>query len=424
VALLLLFLIVSAWIVCFRCFGPFSLVGALLLGFSAYSIPAVAGFYLSPSTRGLAIAPASQSAVALLAWAWTCAIASLVCGSRFRPAAVHRPSNCYLQWPRCRDLATLRIFSVVCAALSTAVFLSIVQNEGVLYFLEQRQTVLVESETQKMLWRWINLFGLISSLSCRSRFLSALFLSYIAIYFIAGDRTMLLISGVAVLVFFYDGNRQLTQWKRLVPVVLALLLGLLVFTGKPLYHAMKTQSLQPLALLFNDRYAIVNLSFFEPFVSHAILEDVLRRGFSYPLSDLVTGVAGQLLLVPSAFGIDSSAFNARITEDLYPRVRYGMAAHYLAQGWSVGGYTGVAVFVVLLFASVFALQHVANRSGHVARIFIVILGVTAGTYFYRNSMENLLAFLRQIVLVGAVLIGVSAVLVRQMVPAGERLPCR
>ena len=404
---LLLGLMLASWIVGYRRYGLFSVVGALLVGLTAYSIPVVLQTYLVPGYWGLSLATVSIGAAYVVVWAWLWVLLGLflfstssdvVPGQRYWELSPHQAI---------RARQEISVFCVLCAVVSTGLYLWIALLDDPLYFLQDRQTADVSAEYQKMLWRWVNVYGLITAVFARFKFLALLFLSYIGIYFLAGDRTMVLISGVSLLVYFLTEVRSIKQVIRLRYILYVMTLGGLLWLGKPIYLAVKLQSMLPLERLFSSSTFILELSFLEPLLTHTILEDVLRSDFSYPWQQLLLGSVGQLLIIPSAFGIDSSAFNVSIHQNLYPNIQYGMAAHYFAQGWSVAGPLGVALFALLLTYTICFLHRKIKSSWGLRRLVFVVVGVTVGSYFYRNSLENVLSLIRQQLLVVAALMIVT-----------------
>ena len=400
----MIILIVLNWILVIRATGLISLGSALLLGLTAYSAPVLLGYYLHFGSSGLAETQVSHAATNIMIWAWFWVLLATI-------VFYARPAN----YPRYSftvgEASALnmydsrsRLFCLLSLAVSVSLYLWIAILDSPLYFLDDRQVIDVQAERQKLLWKWVNLYGLISAMLIRSKAMVCIFCIFIMIYFLAGDRTMVLISGVSVAVYFLQGVRSIRQIIRPDLFLLVGLVLVLILFGKPIYYAVKSQSVIPMQILFAPNNNSVLLSFFEPLLIHNLFEDVIRSGFTYSWLDLGKGVIGQLLIVPSEFGIDSSAFNAQLQQALYPRVRFGVANHYFAQAWSLGSWSGVALFAFSLVLAIRLLGDLAFAVSPLPRIMIVIMGVVVGTYFFRNSVENILSMLRQIFLVGAVLL--------------------
>jgi hypothetical protein len=156
------------------------------------------------------------------------------------------------------------------------------------------------------------------------------------VIFLAGDRTMLLLVATAVIVYACQGQsmwRVLLRWQFLAAMAV---LAILLWAGKPIYLAVKLQSWAPIETLSDGRHAISEYASFEPLLVHAMLEDVLNSGFVYPIGAVLMGALGQMLIIPSAFGIDSGGFNVAFTAAHYEGITYGLAFNYWAEAYSVG----------------------------------------------------------------------------------------
>ena len=389
-----------------RCHGCLTLVGAFLAGCAAYSVPAVIGLYIPPfrgAMRGFA--EVSFDAQLIVAFAWLVIGACLLAGCAFRAGPVIAVED------NEDVLARVRTFRTLCLLASAVLYLWIAAGDHPLYFLRERETYVIKMEAQKLLWRWVNSFGLVASLVLRSKASLGLFSLPTTVNFLAGDRTMLLIAGTAMVVHASRGQsvwRVLLCWQFLAAMAV---LAILLWAGKPIYLAVKLQSWAPIETLGDGRHAISEYASFEPLLVHAMLEDVLNSGFVYPIGAVLMGALGQLLVVPSAFDIDSGGFNVAFTAAHYDGITYGLAFNYWAEAYSIGGLSGVMLFAAMLTFTVCWLDRCLAKSGTLEQIVIVTMGAVLAVYVYRNSLENTLAFIRQILTVGVPLLVATYILV-------------
>jgi hypothetical protein len=350
-------------------------------------------------------AEASFDAQLIVAFAWLVIGACLLAGCAFRAGPVIAVED------NEDVLARVRTFRTLCLLASAVLYLWIPAGDHPLYFLRERETYVIKMEAQKLLWRWVNSFGLVASLVLRSKASLGLFSLPTTVNFLAGDRTMLLIAGTAMVVHASRGQsvwRVLLCWQFLAAMAV---LAILLWAGKPIYLAVKLQSWAPIETLGDGRHAISEYASFEPLLVHAMLEDVLNSGFVYPIGAVLMGALGQLLVVPSAFDIDSGGFNVAFTAAHYDGITYGLAFNYWAEAYSIGGLSGVMLFAAMLTFTVCWLDRCLAKSGTLERVVIVTMGAVLAVYVYRNSLENTLAFIRQILTVGVPLLVATYILV-------------
>jgi hypothetical protein len=406
VSLALASIIAIVCLVGVRRHGCLTLVGAFLAGCATYSVPAVIGLYMPPfhgDTRGFAEVSFDAQFVVALAWITIGACLHVCAGCRSLADSMHEDNE--------DVLIRVRTFRTLCLLASAGIYLWIAVGDHPLYFLRPRQTFDISMGPQKLLWRWVNSFGLVASLAVRSKLGLGLFSLPMMVIFLAGDRTMLLLATTAVMVHaFRDQSvwRVLMRWQFIAGTAA---LAILLWAGKPIYLAVKMQSFAPIEALGDGRLAMSQYASFEPLLVHALLEDVIRSGFAYPIGAVLMGALGQLLVVPSAFDIDSGDFNVAFTAAHYDGITYGLAFNYWAEAYSVGGLSGVVLFAALLTFAVCWLDRWAARVRTPERIVIITMGAVLAVYVYRNSLENTLAFIRQILIVGMLLLVMTHMLV-------------
>lgn len=398
-SIILIAFILTGWTVAFRLYGAISIVSAGLLGMTAYSVPAVLGVYLPPTTSGLYLLPTTSAATLQLIAAWLAFVAGLLAAHPLYRSVAQRPKSPIRE----DDYARLHVAHAVLTVAAIALYVAISIVESPLYFLSPRATSNIVFGEGKLLWKWINAYGLLVAVTLRSRLGVTIFGALCAMHFLAGDRTMIAILSVALGIYLLSDRRllDLLRPKFLLGSIIAALLTLL---GKPIYLSVKGGTLLPLVSTLESRSPLRVLAYFEPFGIHNQLEVVVSTGFTYPFGNLITNAAAQLLVMPSLFGVDSSEFNVLFTQEFYSSIGFGLAFNYWAQGYAVGGTAGVIAFGVALAAALVCCQMVFIRSKSLIRITAVLIGSLIGVYIYRNSVENILAFVRQVLFVGMPLI--------------------
>jgi hypothetical protein len=400
ISILLGCVIACAWVVALRGYGPFSFVSAGVFCFTAYSIPALLGLVFPFHDVGyVGLVRSSTLAVAVTALAWIAFLLAL---------SVSVPG-----WRRAFSVSApdvhLPSFVGIALIYCIAGFVVIAAMDGPLFFLAQREE---QSESLvRLLWRWVNAVGLVSAVLTRSWRAAAVFLAALGVYFVAGDRTVLVITSFCLIVGLFQGRslRDFLRWRVVIGTSVAALLALF---GKPVYLAIKAGSWDRLFVLGDSAWLEVALTTFEPFITFNILDLVVVHGFMISAWDMIAGCLAQLLLVPSAFGIASNSFNADFTATFVPQLSYGIAGNYWAQGWAVAGPVGVVLYGLIFAVSLRVLDVWSRKYCGAMRVLCVLLGALIAVYVHRNSLDNLLSFVRQIVLVVAAIAAPSAVLAR------------
>jgi hypothetical protein len=149
---------------------------------------------------------------------------------------------------------------------------------------------------------------------------------------------------------------------------------------------------------------------FEPFVIHNTLEIVIGDGFSYSFAHLIRGVIGQVLFVPSVFGVRSSEWNVQFQDFLGVDLGYGIAYSYIGQAYSIGGIYCVIAFSFFYALFIICVNSLSSKINGSSRILLIIFGVLCGAFIYRNSMENIIAIFRQILISYLLIRGVMVVI--------------
>jgi hypothetical protein len=385
--------VIASGVLVAKLYGVLSPLMLGVVGLSAYSLPALVGFYLAPVESGVIAQSTSTPATIVVIIFWLAFVFAAVV---FRPRAVGMvPLNVVGPYGRRNGRLAVNMILLV----SVCMYAYIGLTDGFLFFMSDNRSLSESNAEIKVLWRWVNAAMLILSLLANRRdgiFVSSLF---IFMYFVSGDRTAIAILMGALVMLQFSGRRFSLAMFKFRHWVIVSFGFVVVVLGKPLYVAIKQLSLAPLENSLFGRSFASQLSYFEPLVVFNQLEVVVRTGFEYPLSDLIVGSLGQFLVLPSAFGIDSGNFNVAFTSEFYSHLTYGIAFNFLAQGYSVAGFAGVIFFGLVYGLSLVALTKTLYRAGVVDRAFVLLAISIIAIYIHRNSMENILAFLRQVFLI-------------------------
>ncbi|MGE5501460.1 MAG: hypothetical protein ACM3W4_05995 [Ignavibacteriales bacterium] len=390
--------VLLTWVVVLRTNRRVSLVLVACLGLTIYSVSALSGwvFPLSSLRHWERVTDAGRYGMALgwLGFLVSVSVASL--GRRPAAQATAHPNQPPAGAPRPIFYdAPARNFMLVAILASLAGFGYAIYRGGPLFFLPSREQVFqLIYGAPFLLWRWVNVVGLNVAVASRRPLPFAFFLGAVLINFLMGDRTVIVLGGMAALMAGVWQTPVIRLFRN--RWIIGGGVGLVIITlfGKAIYTAVKSASLTSAShgFVLDLNNTLMN---FEPFMVQHLMDSVIQYNLTISSGDLLMGIVGQLLIAPSLFGIDSGAYNVLITNTLFPTVTFGIAFSFWAQGYSWLGYFGIFLYGVIFGSIAIVLTRTANRSGLLWRSFWIICGTVIGIYAHRNSLENIIAVVRQ-----------------------------
>jgi hypothetical protein len=252
--------------------------------------------------------------------------------------------------------------------------------------------------------------GLASAALARERRLLIVNAVMLLIIFLRGDRTLVAIATASLMIV--ASYKDPTWWRRLrlSHVAMFIFAAGAVFLGKSIYIAIKASVMGGPAYALAAPLSDQLRSQFEPIGTFAHLEFVMRMGVGIPIGQFLESVFGNLLIVPSAFGISTNLYNTVVTSHLSARLSSGVAGNYMAHGYAVGG-TAMAAFFYFLMPLMLRLcdSQFRKRTGSV-KVFWCCVGAVIAFYIHRNGLDNLFSFVRQIFVVSVIIAALAAAL--------------
>jgi hypothetical protein len=383
--------------------GSFVTLG--IFGAAVYTVPALIDTQASLGSVGSRVGyvsvPPEVDFVVLVAWL------GLLVGLLLSTAA----------FPRIRHVDTRQVIDP--NMRSVAVASAIIGWAGVIYFMYSQGSVLFFLQERidqnagpfATLWKWTAMFGLVSALLSRDTKLLYLNGAILVLIFLRGDRTLVAISTAAMLIV--ASYRNPGWWKRLrVPQIIGLVFAAsVVFLGKTVYLNVKSGLTgQGWDVTRGLTYKQQLMSQFEPLATFNHIEFVIRTGIAIPPVDFLWSIFGNLLLVPSFFGVSTNVYNTTVTAAMSGRLGFGVAGNYLAHGYAVGGTVGAALFYFMLPMILRICDGQFRSKTGTVKVFWCCVGAVIAFYVHRNGLDNLLSFVRQLFIIGAATAGVAAVL--------------
>ncbi|WP_127091175.1 hypothetical protein [Aquabacter cavernae] len=411
----LIILILSCLFFSIRAHGVFSFSTLGTVGLFAYSIPSVLEitypFHYGLSSRDTPLIPASTETGIVMIAAWT-TFTVLIALPTSRPRTLQTPIPL-------RDETALLYALLI---LFAAGLLYMMVNQGPLFFLHARDEQ-VESGV-RLIWRWIGPAGLILATNMRHWPAAGIFIAGICLHFISGDRTIIIISMMCFFVTSSDGRSALKLMLRPRVIMITFIVVAIAFIGKPIYISIKAGSLDPLYYSISPEGIDQVLKAYEPLSTYNIIDLVVRNDFYLPIHLLAEGVIGQFLIAPSLFGIDSNSFNTAFTATFADMITYGIAGNYWAQAFSTGGYIMVILFSALYATILRTCDYIYRQKSGAVKIGAALIGALFSVYIHRNSLDNCLAFVRQIVIALTLAKLLAGLLLFDSRPKGRRVAQR
>ncbi|RWP27958.1 hypothetical protein [Mesorhizobium sp.] len=415
--------VIGAIVVCYTNFPAVSVPWIGVVGLFSYTIPALVGLTSPVMPTGMAahFAPASAHATSVMAIVWISFAASIAIANSVG-VIVRNPIR-VVPHPRYVSRFLTLIF-----LLSAGIFASYVARQGTGWFLQSRSELGSAIGVDWLIWKWSNALGLIVaayffSWSRLSKVYAAYFATMIVINMIAGDRTTPVIAVIGAIFSVSWGmpiSRAVLSPKAWLSggVVLAI-----IFLAKPFYVAMKTG--QSFGYVFDSMSTMAFQSGWEAFATHELLERVTALGVSYsPWATLRDSLA-QFLVMPSAFGFDSTGYNELIQTQIVSYATYGLASNFWAHWWSMFGLVGAVAGGMVYGFSLIFLNNKILRSQGTGFFLFMMLAAILGVYVHRNSPENILALMRPIVLAyGVVWLAMHVIPLRAQYRGMQPMPNR
>jgi hypothetical protein len=230
------------------------------------------------------------------------------------------------------------------------------------------------------------------------------------VIFVRGDRTIV---ALAIAAFVVAASYKNPKWYlQLNPFQISgLALGaIVVFFGKSVYLTIKSgiagNGWDPISFSTKAQF----MSQFEPLGTFSHLEYVMRTGVTIDPWNFLESVLGNVLIVPSAFGLSTNLYNAVVSATLSPKFGYGIAGNYLAHGYTVAGTMGAALFYFILPLMLRLCDGQFRAKDGSVKIFWCCVGAVIAFYIHRNGLDNGLSFVRQVFIMSVITAALAAAL--------------
>ena len=262
--------------------------------------------------------------------------------------------------------------------------------------------------------RWIIALTFIAALLNRSFYASIYLLILLIYWFLSGDRTLIGITIYSALIIYLQNyfKSNFIRISNLFNIKIFLLLSsliLLVVFGKPIYLSITNLNIEHLSSKFasKDELVYVLSKSFEPMIIFNHVQYVIENSIEVNFFDFIGSLLAHFLIFPSYFGVNTNLYNEVLTSSFPITMSYGIAGNYLAHAYSIMGYFGVIFFAFMYVFFVYICDKFFMQNKGVSRILFALLGGLISVYAHRNGLDNLLSFVRQILIAFCVISLVS-----------------
>lgn len=363
----------------------FDFVAAGFFGQLIYFMPGFYGYVASPYFTW--IEPSIPIAAETYAvWSFAFA-ATIVTGYLYRPALQSR-------WP---ELRTSDGFDIVLIFVIVASFVAeLIVGQGAILSPDKLE-ILEGTNRFFLLFAAASQMGAVAFLVQRKWVKASVPIAAILFLLYAGFRNDLALAMIAVAT--YVANRRglwtLVKARYLVPM-LSLVLVLFAYKGILVsYRAGRWDILY--TMLGSDDYVSKAFLGSEPFITQAILNEVVIRQLTMPATDILYSMIAAIPFFVPLVGLENVDVAFAFQEQLFPNLTYGVASNIYANFYATLGVVGIALFVIVHCWSLVTVSNVMAKAGNpVVRLGVLALGAFLAFYVHRNDLANSLSIINRI----------------------------
>ncbi len=250
------------------------------------------------------------------------------------------------------------------------------------------------------LWTVSASLGTIISFNLRRSKFFWIFLVLLIPSLYMGVRVELAITIISfMLMWLWFNGRQRIILANFKTIVFGLFLALMFFIYKELHWALHLKMWGRVAeILTNPQYYVVSIINSEPFVTQAILNEVVNKDFFVGPSHL-TGIIYQFILFAPELGAKKYSFNDLFQPVLFPGLDFGMASNIWAEMISSGGWLLFVTFLLFYVAILGIFSYLLKYNDPLIRAVVTLTGSYWAFYIHRNDFAYILNIEKRILVV-------------------------
>ena len=285
---------------------------------------------------------------------------------------------------------SLSKFRIVCEIYTILYF-------SYFFLLDDKNSIIL------LLGRWLYLFmGIIYCME-RNYLKLLIIIVILAIYsIIVPDRTIIVISYFTFIpVILYHNKDFLNKYKFYFISCVVLLIVLVIF-NKLFYNVNikygLTLSLERYNLSYFTNVLQAMQYSFEPLMIHAHTTEAIKNN-NFETLMYIKSILANFLILPEYFGLDNSYYYKNLSENLPVDLGYGRAGSIFASTFLAFSYPGLLLFGFITgYILIYFGNCIKNSNSTLTILYSAISGLII-VYLYRNSLDNFLSFIKQLLIV-------------------------
>ena len=372
---------ISTFIIIKKKFSLISFISIAWLGLFVYSTPVFLNFtrkiYYSLYDPTYLVIPSDQSKIVYLLF-WLGFLLNLV---------ITKKKNKIIL--RNLEKDSLNVFYLICKINLVLYFFYYI-------FLSNQNSFLL------LIARWLFTFVLIIYAIQGNKlkiFLLYLILVTYSIY--VPDRTLLVVSFFTTIIVYVYHNYLKINFRSIVFFSALLVFFIFIIIFNKMFHNIYIHKFKLPDFGFLDTLNNLNRSF-EPLIVFAHSEIIINVK-NFDTLKYLKSISSNLLIFPSYFGFENNYYYKTLIENIPIYVSYGLGGSIFASTYIAFGYAGVFLFSYLYSFTIVKIDFYVKNSKSLNSIFgTIVLGLLT-TYIFRNSLDNFLSFIRQILVLYVIL---------------------
>ena len=249
-----------------------------------------------------------------------------------------------------------------------------------------------------LLGRWLLLL-IVIIYAIREKFFKAflIFVIIILYSFYVPDRTLIAISFFSVLsILAYRNKHKYFRKMNFAYLVSFLSLGIIILFNKLIFNVFFGDQTLSLNNIFLTVYLLPKS--FEPFIIFA------HTTFSLNINNFDTikyleSIFSNLFIFPSYFELNNNYYYETLIENLPLELNYGIGGSIFASTYLAFGFSGSLLMGFLFGYTTISLDKYIKSSNSLHIILASAIASLIATYIFRNSLDNFLSFIRQIIII-------------------------
>ena len=253
-----------------------------------------------------------------------------------------------------------------------------------------------------LLGRWLYLFlGIIYCIERNYLKLSIIILILFVYSIIIPDRTLIVISFFTFLPVILYHNKDFLKKYKFFLINLIFLLVIIIIFNKLFYNVNIKYGITFSFERYNLTYftnVLKAMQFsFEPLMIHAHTEEALKNN-NFETFMYIRSMLANLLIVPEYFGLDNDYYYQNLRENIPIDLGYGRAGSIFASTFLAFSYPGLLFFGFMKgYILIYFGNYIKKSNSTLMILYTAITGLLI-VYLYRNSLDNFLSFIKQLLI--------------------------